>query len=156
MGPITNERSELSKILLVACDQSYWGGPDTNTPDIQKGPITEGTALSSYSDSAGPNAMPSEWNSLGLDQWLVSQRYDDAATGLGATVYGEKKFVRSRERAQPIYFMAADGQVESVEVPSRPDWNTIRLATSVVPGLLFLASGGAPQSLGWHSSFRQA
>jgi hypothetical protein len=58
MGAITTTRNDLSEILLVACDQSYWGGPNTNTPS-KYGPITDGTVLAQYLDSLGPKA----------DQW---------------------------------------------------------------------------------------
>ena len=80
----------LTQTLLVACDQSYWGGPDSNTPSPY-GAITNGTALAPYLDSgqddAGLNLMPSSWNQIGLSNWTVKQRYDDPKTGFGATVY---------------------------------------------------------------------
>ncbi len=71
----------LTQTLLVACDQSYWGG------------IPNGTALAPYLDSGSnvdqfPNTMPASWNSsLGLSQWTVARRFDDPSTGFGATVY---------------------------------------------------------------------
>ena len=92
MGAITQARSDLTKILLVACDQSYWGGPESNTQD-PRGSITGGTPLAPYLDSTGPggdasqNTMPSEWNNLGLSSWVVFKRYDESATGFGATLY---------------------------------------------------------------------
>lgn len=44
-------------------------------------------------------------------------------------------------RPQPVYLMTRDGDVESIQVPSRPDWNTIHLAMPAVPGLVFIGSG---------------
>jgi hypothetical protein len=45
-------------------------------------------------------------------------------------------------RAEPIYQMDIDGNIDKVLVPSRPDWNKIHLAQVVVPGIVFLGSGG--------------
>lgn len=77
------ERNKLSSTLLVACDQAYL----TNIP--------VGTALSDFKDSPdnpqddqAPNTIPDNWAAdYGLSDWKVIQRYDDAGTGLGATVY---------------------------------------------------------------------
>jgi hypothetical protein len=44
-------------------------------------------------------------------------------------------------RAQPVYLMTSGGDVESIRVPSRPDWTTIHLAMPAVPGLVFMGSG---------------
>jgi len=79
---ITAARSNLSKTLLVACDQAY-------NPAVSPG----STLLAPHPDSTGPgadvspNTMPPEWNSLGLNQWAVVIRRDDPSTGFGATVY---------------------------------------------------------------------
>src|SRR5690242_13641891 len=88
---ITPSRSDLTKILLVACDQSYWSGLESN--NAASAPITAGTALAEYLDSTGaganafPNTMPGLWNALGLSPWTVEKRYDDPTTGFGATLY---------------------------------------------------------------------
>jgi VCBS repeat-containing protein len=90
MGAI-KQPSELIKILLVACDQSYWGGPRTNTPDVKNGPIPLGTPLGPYSDTAQAgdslSDMPVGWQGLPFTEWIVAKRYDDPATGFGATLY---------------------------------------------------------------------
>lgn len=84
----------LSRICLVACDQAYWGGPQSNTPNAL-GPITAGTVLAPYADSGGatdlfPNALPAAFFnpiSTGLSEWTVIDRTDDPETGFGATIY---------------------------------------------------------------------
>jgi hypothetical protein len=74
------KEASLSEILLVACDQSY----DTNAVS---------GVLKSFEDSntegadVPPAAMPTGWTALGLDQWNIVQRYDDANTGFGAILY---------------------------------------------------------------------
>ena len=86
--------NDLAKILLVACDQSYWGGPTSNAPSPY-GPVSIGTVLGPYLDTDPtapnadrfPNTMPTAWNSLGLSAWTVQERYDDPTTGFGATLY---------------------------------------------------------------------
>jgi hypothetical protein len=44
-------------------------------------------------------------------------------------------------RPQPVYLMTSQGDVEKIQVPSKPDWTTIILAMPVVRGLSFLGSG---------------
>ena len=119
MDTITQARSDLSKVLLVACDQSYWGGPQTNTPDTHNGPITPGTPLDKYLDSSGsgadvfPNTMPNEWNSLGMGQWIVQERFDDPITGFGATLYRKSNTDGSRD------FIVA---MQGTRGPNFQDW----------------------------------
>ncbi len=45
-------------------------------------------------------------------------------------------------RPQPVYLMNADGDVETIQVPSRSDWTDIILALPALPGLVFKGSGG--------------
>ena len=51
-------------------------------------------------------------------------------------------------RPQPIYLMTADGVVESIQIPSQPDWTAIRQALPAVPGLVFRGSGGPANAWG--------
>lgn len=73
--------NSLLRTLLVADDQSY----EMHTP--------EGIPLMPYPDSplgspadTWPDSMPDAWQA-DLDSWTVAKRFDDQATGFGATVF---------------------------------------------------------------------
>ena len=81
MTMIGSSRSNLTSILLVACDQAY------------DSLVSLGTFLAPYPDSHGqgadkyPNTMPDAWSNLELGQWIVDKRYEENETGFGATLY---------------------------------------------------------------------
>ena len=113
---------KLSRICLVACDQSYWGGSLSNTPD-QDGPIETGTVLEPHPDSGVdvdvfPNIMPATFFnpvSTGLSEWLVFDRHDDPQSGFGATIYRRINTVGTAD------FMVA---FQGTRGPSTQDWNS--------------------------------
>ncbi len=51
-------------------------------------------------------------------------------------------------RAKPVYLMNSDGEVQTIQVPSRRDWTNIQLAAPAVPGLVFVGSGGVKKGGG--------
>jgi len=51
-------------------------------------------------------------------------------------------------RPQPVYLMNSDGNVQTIHVPSRRDWNTVLLAMPAVPGLVFSGHGGVRKAGG--------
>ena len=109
MATITASRSDLSRILLVACDQAY------------RANVTEGaTVLSQHLDSTGPdadvfpNTMPAEWAGPDLNQWVVAIRRNDPLTGFGATVYRKTNADGSRD-----YIFAMQGS----RGPNLQDWS---------------------------------
>lgn len=86
MSGISESRSDLIKLLLVACDQAY-------ESDV----IPEASILAAFPDSpvpgipdAYPASLPTRWGYVGLDKWIVYDRFDDAATGFGATLLRKK------------------------------------------------------------------
>ena len=117
MATITEARSDLSKILLVACDQSYQGGPQASPPSPK--PIGPGDALSAFPDSrvpggdVFPNTVPDDWRTLTLSDWVVQQRYDEPLTGFGATLYR-----RATATDQADYIVAMQG----TRGPNIQDW----------------------------------
>src|SRR5690242_17033075 len=85
MASIDAGRSDLSKTLLIACDQSY------------KANIEAVSVLAPQQDSSEfgdlfPNTMPPNWSNLDLSSWTVvpSGRTDIPQTGFGATIYGKQ------------------------------------------------------------------
>ncbi|MGA8051698.1 MAG: hypothetical protein WCA09_16085 [Burkholderiales bacterium] len=118
MATITQTRSDLTKILLVACDQSYQGGSQASPPSPRA--IATGDPLSPYPDSpvAGgdsfPNSLPDDWRSLSLGDWVVQERYDEPATGFGATLYSKTNGDGSAE-----YIVAMQG----TRGPNIQDWS---------------------------------
>jgi hypothetical protein len=87
MGTIDSNRNDLSKLLLIACDQSY----DQSDRDSQLGKV-----LAPHFDS-GPKTNPGapdpdsaamlpSWGNL-LGGWTVHARRTNPDTGFGATIF---------------------------------------------------------------------
>ncbi len=112
---------KLSRLCLVACDQSYWGGPLSNTLD-ENGPIAVDVVLAPHADSSVdmdvfPNTMPGTFYnpiSTGLSEWKVFDRQDDAQSGFGATTY--QRFNTDGTVDHMVAFQGTRG-------PSAQDWN---------------------------------
>ncbi|MEO8186564.1 MAG: hypothetical protein ABI580_04280, partial [Burkholderiaceae bacterium] len=97
--PIDEQRDILTKMLLVACDQSYQPGPGSNTPPVSGIEVRVGDSLRPYLDNGtsvdrdSKYQMPVQWYDLRLSDgtqftsWRVEQRFDDRYSGFGATVY---------------------------------------------------------------------
>jgi hypothetical protein len=51
-------------------------------------------------------------------------------------------------RPQPVYLMNAEGEVETIRIPSRPEWRDLMLALPSVPGLVFEGAGGPARDWG--------
>lgn len=101
MGTIDTTRSDLSKILLVACDQSYSlagspasevGAPLTPLPDSGNGP-TDPIEI----------RMPEAWTDFLLG-WTVNERIVNSNTGFGATI-----FEKTNSDGKTEYIVAMQG-----------------------------------------------
>src|SRR5512135_1692705 len=117
MTTITQIRSDLTDILLVACDQSYRAGANADPPTGN--PISVGDSLSSYPDSIisridlFPRSMPDDWRDLSLGDWIVQSRFDEPTTGFGATLYR-----KSASNGLGDYIVAMQG----TRGPNIQDW----------------------------------
>jgi len=124
--PITQQRDILTKILLVACDQSYQPGPGSNAPPANGTVIRVGDPLQPYPDNDATidggfnNQMPAQWYDLQLadgtrfTDWRVEQRFDDRYSGFGATVYSRVAGDGKRD-----YIVALQG----TRGPNIQDWS---------------------------------
>jgi len=100
---------KISRICLVAADQSYWAE------------IPRNTTLAPYLDSGAdgdryPNSMPATFYDpvyTGLSEWRVYLRIDDTSTGFGATIY------RRGSASSKADFMVA---LQGTRGPSAQDW----------------------------------
>lgn len=71
---------------------------------------------------------------------LVTERPADGQVGLSGTW--------PRGRAQPIFLMDVEGNVDTVPIPSRQEWNSIRLAQVMIPGTVFWGTGSRENEWG--------
>lgn len=108
MGTIDTTRSDLCKVLLVACDLSYSGGDARGQP---------GQPLAPFADSGPPdhgNAdMPISWSPL-LGGWEVLRRVDIPETGFGYTVFN-----KADSDGKISYIVAMQG----TRGPNYQDWS---------------------------------
>jgi hypothetical protein len=81
----------------------------------------------------GIGARGTAYSSFAKRYVLVPSRLSDVQAG-HSTNWPEG-------RPQPVYLMTPEGDVETIQVPSRPDWNTVQLSLPAVHGLVFLGSG---------------
>ena len=97
---ISTQRDILTKMLLVACDQSYQPGPGSNTPPLGGIVAKVGDPLQAYRDNAKKiddhtnYQMPASWAEIQLNDgtkfsdWRIDRRFDDRESGFGAVVFG--------------------------------------------------------------------
>ena len=100
---------KLSRLSLVACDQSY-------DALVAKGVSKLAPYLDSGAGDIAPNTMPASFYDpvyVGLNDWTVFDRIDDAQTGFGATIY-------TRVANDKTDFMVA---LQGTRGPSAQDWN---------------------------------
>lgn len=124
--PLSPQRDILTKMLLVACDQSYQPGSGSNTPPIGGVIARIDDPLEPYRDSDPSvdnnviNQMPEQWKSLQLTDgtrftdWRIARRFDNRQTGFGATI-----FDRDAGGGKRDYIVALQG----TRGPNVQDWS---------------------------------